>query len=41
LFLRWVRVPVIPALWRLRQEDGEFKACLGLHSKLFKKQKDG
>jgi uncharacterized protein YbdZ (MbtH family) len=30
---------VIPAVWRLRQEDGEFQACLGYIARpYFKKQ---
>jgi hypothetical protein len=29
----WWHIPVIPALWRLKQEDCEFKEHLGLYDK--------
>jgi hypothetical protein len=34
LRVKWCCMPVIPALRRLRQEDGEFKTSLGYTAKL-------
>jgi hypothetical protein len=30
-------MPAIPALWKLRQGDGEFEACLGYIARLYLK----